>query len=67
MSVKIEPGFNTYRIPLKSVSQPFWALEKVNPKDLLKKLTSVNLYIHCDNCAASVKGTVVIDHLIFEK
>jgi hypothetical protein len=67
MTVKIESGFNTYRIPLKSVSQPFWAPEKVNPKDLLKKLTSVNLYVHCDNCAASIKGTVVVDNLIFEK
>jgi hypothetical protein len=67
MAFKIQPGFNTYRVPLKSVSQPFWAPEKVNPKDLLKKLTSVNLYVHCDNCPASVKGTVVVDNLIFEK
>jgi hypothetical protein len=67
MVFKIQPGFNTYRVPLKSVSQPFWAPEKVNPKDLLKKLTSINLYVHCDNCPASVKGTVVVDNLIFEK
>ena len=65
MSFQVQPGFNTYRIPLNSLSQPSWADVKVSPKDVLKKLTSVNLSVACNQCVPT-KGTVVVDNLIFQ-
>ncbi len=66
MVFKVSPGFNTYRVPLKSISQPSWAETKANPKDVLKKLTSINLVASCNQCVTT-KGTIVIDNLIFQK
>ena len=34
--------------------------------DVLKKLTSVTIGVHCDKCIME-KGTVVIDNIAFEK
>ncbi|HXG65355.1 MAG TPA: hypothetical protein VNO70_09615 [Blastocatellia bacterium] len=65
MAFRVSPGFNTYKIPLKSLSQPSWADVRVNPKDVLKKLTSVNVVASCNQCTP-VKGTVVIDNIIFQ-
>jgi hypothetical protein len=62
---KVKQGFNTYQVPLKSLSQPPWAEVRVSPKDVLKKLTSVNVVAYCDHCTP-VKGTVVIDDLAFQ-
>jgi hypothetical protein len=62
---KVLPGFNTYRIPLKSLLQPEWAQPRVSPKDVLKKLTAVNVTAYCNQCAPT-KGTVVIDNIVFE-
>jgi hypothetical protein len=65
MVFKVSPGFNTYRVPLGSVSQPSWAQVKVKTKDVLKNLTAVNLVVSCNQCTP-VKGTVVIDNLVFQ-
>lgn len=65
MSFKVSQGFNTYRVPLNSIKQPAWVESKVNPKEVLKKLTSINLVASCNQCTP-VKGTVVIDNLIFQ-
>ena len=65
-SFKIRPGFNTYKIPLGSLTQPQWAVERVGPKDVLKKLTAVGVTAYCERCTP-VKGTVVIDNIVFEK
>jgi hypothetical protein len=62
---KVKQGFNTYQVPLKSLTQPPWAEVRVSPKDVLKRLTSVNLVAYCDHCTP-VKGTVVIDDLAFQ-
>jgi hypothetical protein len=62
---KVKPGFNTYQVPLKSLTQPPWAEVRVSPKDVLKKLTSINVTAYCDHCTP-VKGTVVIDDLAFQ-
>lgn len=62
---KISSGFNTYRIPLKSLSQPNWVQERVNPKDVLKKLTSLTIYIYCEQCSPKT-GRVVIDNVVFD-
>jgi hypothetical protein len=63
---RVKEGFNTYRIPLKQVSQPSWAETKVSTKDILKKLTSITLVAYCDQCTP-VKGTVVVDNIVFVK
>lgn len=63
---KVKPGFNTYRVPLNSLSQPTWAEIKVNPKDLLKKLTSINFVVSCAQCTP-LGGDVVIDNVVFQK
>ncbi len=65
MSFKVSPGFNTYRVSLNSLTQPSWA-DRVNPKDVLKKLTAVNMVVACNQCVPT-RGTVVIDNLIFQK
>lgn len=63
---KIRPGFNTYKIPLNSLKQPQWAVERVGVNDVLKKLTAVSLTAYCDRCTP-MKGTVVVDNIAFEK
>jgi hypothetical protein len=65
MTFKVKPGFNTYKVPLKSLSQPPWAEVKVSPKDVLKKLTAINVFAFCDQCKPT-KGTLVVDNLVFQ-
>jgi hypothetical protein len=62
---KVTPGFNTYRVQLSSMHQPSWADPKVNNKDVLKKLTTVNVVATCEKCVPT-RGTIVIDNLIFQ-
>jgi hypothetical protein len=63
---KLKPGFNTYKLPLGSMSQPQWAQTRVSTKDVLKKLTSISLTAFCEQCAP-VHGTVVVDNVVFQK
>ena len=54
----------------------FRGLENANPpapafaldlkRDVLKKLTSITVGVHCDKCTME-KGTVVVDNIAFEK
>jgi hypothetical protein len=64
---KINPaGFNTYQVPLANIAQPNWDnVVHVNPKDVLKKLTSITISITCGPCLPA-SGTVVIDNVIFQ-
>ena len=64
-SFKVSPGFNTYRVQLNSIKQPSWADPKIDHKNALKKLTSINIVATCDKCVPT-RGTVVIDNLIFQ-
>ena len=63
---KVMPGFNTYKIPLKSLLQPEWAQPRVSTKDVLKKLTAVGITAYCNQCTPA-RGTVVVDNIVFEK
>lgn len=65
MVFKVTPGFNTYRVPLNSIKQQSWAEPKVNSKDVLKKLTSINVVATCNKCVPA-NGTIVIDNLVFQ-
>ena len=66
MSFQVKPGFNTYKIPFGSLSQPRYIETRVGAKDVLKKLTAVSLTAFCERCTP-VKGTVVVDNIVFEK
>jgi hypothetical protein len=66
MTFKIKPGFNTYKVPLNSLSQPAWVQTKVGAKDVLKKLTSISLTAFCEQCTP-IHGTVVVDNIAFQK
>jgi len=62
---KLNPaGFNTYKVVLKALAQPSWVQDRVDTKDVLKNLTSVNISVFCDQCSP-INGTVVIDNVIF--
>ena len=63
---KVSPGFNTYKIPLKSLSQPQWAQPRVAVKDVLKKVTAVSVTAFCQNNCKMTSGTVIVDNIVFE-
>lgn len=65
MSFRVSKGFNTYKVALDSLTQPPYAETRIKPKDLLKKLTQVNISVACNQCVPT-SGTVVIDNLIFQ-
>jgi hypothetical protein len=65
MTFKISKGLNTYKVPLNVISQPAYVEGKVNPKEVLKKLTSINVFVSCGPCNL-VTGTVVVDNLVFQ-
>jgi hypothetical protein len=60
-------GLNTYKVELKKFAQPSWVTDtRIDPKDVLKKLTAVSISAYCDDCRPT-KGMLVIDNVIFEK
>lgn len=60
-------GLNTYRVALKTFAQPSWVSDtRIDPKDVLKKLTAVSISAYCDDCRPT-KGMMVVDNVIFEK
>lgn len=65
-SFRVSPGFNTYKLKLDTFSQPDWVVQLDLKHDVLKKLTSVTVGVHCDKCIME-KGTVVVDNIVFEK
>ena len=68
MTFKVRSGFNTYKVPLSGFSQPAWVTDRrVDPKDIFRRLTSINLTAFCDQCELNREGMVIVDNLIFEK
>ena len=68
MTFKVRDGFNTYKVPLSGFTQPAWVTERrMDPKDIFKKLTSINLTAFCDQCEVSKQGMVIVDNVVFEK
>ena len=65
LAIRIKSGLNTYVIPLKGVSQPSWA-EKVDTKEVLRKLTAVTISAYCNQCTPQ-QGMVLVDNLVFQK
>lgn len=64
--IKMKPGLNTYIIPLKGLSQPSWQQDRVDSKEVLRKLTAISISAYCEQCTPK-KGTVVVDNLVFQK
>jgi hypothetical protein len=65
LPIRLKPGLNTYVIPLKGVTQPSWA-EKVDTKEVLKKLTAISISAYCNECTPQ-QGMVLVDNLVFQK
>jgi hypothetical protein len=65
LAIRIKPGLNTYVIPLKGMTQPSWA-EKVDTKEVFKKLTAVTISAYCNECTPK-QGMVLVDNLVFQK
>lgn len=65
-TIRVTPGFNTYKFKLDSFTQPEWATKLDFKRDVLKKLTSVTIGVNCDKCTFE-SGTVVVDNIVFEK
>ena len=66
ISIRLKPGLNTYLIPLKSLSQPSWVEDKVDTKEVLKKLTAVTISAYCNQCVLQ-NGMAIVDNMIFQK
>jgi hypothetical protein len=60
----VSHGLNTYVIPLKGLSQPSWA-ERVDPKEVLKKLTAISVSAYCNQCTPQ-NGMVLVDNIVFQ-
>jgi len=67
VSFRLSPGFITYKLKLDSFNQPDWAMPLDLKQDVLKKLTSVTIGVHCEKKCTMEKGTVVVDNIAFEK
>jgi len=65
LPIRIKSGLNTYLIPLKGVTQTTWA-EKVDTKEVLKKLTAISISAYCNQCTPQ-QGMVLVDNLVFQK
>jgi hypothetical protein len=66
IEMRLKPGLNTYLIPLKSLSQPSWVDNRVDNKDVLRKLTAVSISVYCNRCTPQ-HGIVAVDNLVFQK
>lgn len=68
MTFKVLPGLNTYKVPMTAFTQPAWVTDRrVDPKDIFRKLTSINLTAFCEQCDVNRQGMVIVDNVIFEK
>lgn len=68
LPIRLKPGLNTYLIPLKGLAQPTWVQpdDRVDTKEVLKKLTAVSISAYCNQCTPS-QGMVLVDNLVFQK
>ena len=64
--IKMKPGLNTYMIPLKGLSQPSWQQDRVDSKEVLRKLTAISVSAYCEQCTPK-QGNVVVDNMVFQK
>ena len=66
LPIRLKTGLNTYVIPLKGLLQPSWVQERVDSKEVLKKLTAISISAYCDQCTPH-NGMVLVDNVVFQK
>jgi hypothetical protein len=66
LPIRLKSGLNTYVIPLKGLGQPSWVEERVDTKEVLRKLTAVTVSAYCNQCTPQ-HGMVLVDNLVFQK
>ena len=66
LPIRIKQGLNTYVIPLKGLTQPSWVQDRVDPKEVLKKLTAISISAYCEQCTPH-NGMVLVDNVVFQK
>jgi len=64
LPIRLKSGLNTYVIPLKGLSQPSWVQERVDSKEVLKKLTAISISAYCEQCTPK-NGMVLVDNVVF--
>ena len=66
LPIRLKSGLNTYVIPLKGLGQPSWVQDRVDTKEVLRKLTAISVSAYCDRCTPQ-QGMVLVDNLVFQK
>ena len=66
LPIHLKSGLNTYVIPLKGLSQPSWVEQRVDTKEVLKKLTAISISAYCNQCTPQ-HGMVLVDNVVFQK
>ena len=66
LPIRLKQGLNTYVIPLKGLTQPSWVQDRVDTKEVLKKLTAISISAYCDQCTPH-NGMVLVDNVVFQK
>lgn len=66
MAIRLKPGLNTYLVPLKSLAQPSWTQDRVDTKEVLRKLTAISISAFCNECTPR-NGQIIVDNLVFQK
>lgn len=66
LPIRLKQGLNTYVIPLKGLTQPSWVQDRVDTKDVLKKLTAISISAYCEQCTPH-NGMVLVDNMVFQK
>jgi len=66
LPIRLKSGLNTYVIPLKGLSQPSWVQERVDSREVLKKLTAISISAYCEQCTPK-NGMVLVDNIVFQK
>ena len=66
LPIRLKSGLNTYVIPLKGLTQPSWVEQRVETKEVLKKLTAISVSAYCNQCTPQ-HGMVLVDNVVFQK
>jgi hypothetical protein len=66
LPIRLKTGLNTYVIPLKGLQQPSWVQDRVDSREVLKKLTAISISAYCEQCTPK-NGMVLVDNIVFNK
>jgi hypothetical protein len=66
LPIRLKSGLNTYLVPLKGLTQPSWVQDRVDTKEVLKKLTAISISAYCNQCTPQ-HGMVLVDNVVFQK